>query len=46
MKLALGSRSVMTGLLLFAFSTGLLGVSGFVFAADRTVVGELWSADG
>lgn len=36
----------LTGLLLFALATGLLGASGFVYAADRTVVGELWSADG
>ncbi len=35
-----------TGLLLFALAAGLLGASGFVYAADRTVVGELWSADG
>jgi len=34
------------GLLLFAFSAGFLGQSGFVYAADRTVVGELWSMDG
>jgi hypothetical protein len=37
---------VFTGLLLFAAAIGLLGTSGFVYAADRTVVGELWSADG
>lgn len=36
----------LTGLLLFALSTGILGHSGFVYAADRTVVGELWSMDG
>ena len=35
-----------TGLLLFALAAGLFGASGFVYAADRTVVGELWSADG
>ncbi len=46
MKSSPGSRSVLTGLLLFIFSIGLLGISGFVYAADRTVVGELWSADG
>lgn len=37
------------GLLLFAMvsvlTAGLFGASGFVFAADRAVVGELWSAD-
>ena len=40
------NRSVLTGLLLFALAVGLLGTSGFVYAADRTVVGELYSADG
>jgi hypothetical protein len=35
----------MTALLLFVLSVGLLGQSGFVYAADRTVVGELYSAD-
>jgi hypothetical protein len=39
-------RILPAGLLLFIFSIGLLGSSGFVYAADRTVVGELWSADG
>lgn len=38
--------SKLSGLLLFALAAGLLGASGFVYAADRTVVGELWSADG
>ena len=37
---------LLTGLLLFAIGTGILGHSGFVYAADRTVVGELWSSDG
>jgi hypothetical protein len=40
------SLTVFKGLLLFAAAAGLLGSSGFVYAADRTVVGELWSADG
>ena len=40
------SVNLLVGLLLFAFSTGILGHSAFVYAADRTVVGELWSADG
>lgn len=40
------SRIVLTGLVLFVFSIGMLGTSGFIYAADRTVVGELWSADG
>ena len=34
------------GLLLFAAATGLLSNPGFVYAADRTVVGELFSQDG
>jgi hypothetical protein len=38
-------RYALTALLLFALSLGLLGSSGFVYAADRTVVGELYSAD-
>jgi len=46
MKFVPSSRSVLTGLLLFIFSIGLLGTSGWVYAADRTVVSELWSADG
>lgn len=46
MKFVLDSRSVLTGLLLFIFCIGLLGTSGWVYAADRTVVGELWSSDG
>lgn len=37
--------SRLTGLLLFALAVGLFGASGFVYAADRAVVGELWSAD-
>lgn len=45
MKFAPGFRSVMTGLMLVVFTLGLLGTSGFVYAADRTVVGELFSAD-
>ena len=40
------ATTLLAGLLLFAFSTGILGHSAFVYAADRTVVGELWSADG
>jgi len=39
-------RYALTGLLLFILSIGLLGNSDFVYAADRTVVGELFSADG
>jgi hypothetical protein len=37
---------VLSGLLLFALSFGLLSNPGWVYAADRTVVGELFSADG
>ena len=36
----------LSGLLVIALAAGLLGASGFVYAADRAVVGELWSADG
>jgi len=43
---ALKQSSRLSGLLLIALAAGLLGASGFVYAADRTVVGELWSADG
>lgn len=38
--------AALTGLLTFIAAIGLLGASGFVYAADRTVVGELWSQDG
>ena len=46
MTLAPRSQSVLTCLSLFIFSIGLLGVSDFVYAADRTVVGELWTGEG
>lgn len=46
MQFSTPCRSVFTGLLLFILSLGMLGTSGFVYAADRTVVGELFSADG
>ena len=46
MPIAPKPASVLSGLLLFALAAGLLGSPGFVYAADRTVVGELWSADG
>ncbi len=45
MKFVSSSRSVLTGILLFIFCIGLMGTSGWVYAADRTVIGELWSAD-
>jgi hypothetical protein len=37
---------LLAGLLLLAAGVGLFGTTGFVYAADRTVVGELWSSDG
>ena len=40
------STRSLTALLLFIAAIGLLGGSGFVYAADRPVVGELWSQDG
>ena len=46
MLTGLKHSSKLTGLLLFALAAGLLGATNFVYAADRTVVGELWSADG
>ena len=36
----------LSGLILLALGIGLFGTTGFIYAADRTVVGELWSADG
>jgi hypothetical protein len=42
---ALKQSSRLTGLLLFALAAGLFSAPGFVYAADRAVVGELWSAD-
>ena len=38
--------SVLRGLLLFAAAAGLLSSPGWSYAADRTVVGELWSEIG
>lgn len=35
-----------TAFMLFVLSAGLLAQPGWVYAADRTVVGELFSADG
>lgn len=46
MKFAPGFRPVLTGLLLLVFCLGMMGTSGFIYAADRAVVGELYSADG
>ena len=36
----------LAGFLLFVISAGLCAGPGWVYAADRTVVGELFSADG
>ncbi len=40
------TRFVLSCLIVFIGAIGLLGQSGFIYAADRTVVGELWSQDG
>ena len=39
------TKIVLSSLIVFIAAIGLLGNSGFVYAADRTVIGELWSAD-
>jgi hypothetical protein len=36
---------LVSSLLVLICTIGLMGGSGFVYAADRTVIGELWSAD-
>ena len=38
--------AALCSLMLFAAATGLLSHPGFIYAADRTVVGELFSQDG
>ncbi len=38
-------KIVLSSLIVFIAAIGLFGQSGFVYAADRTVIGELWSAD-
>ena len=45
MRTASKHSSRLKGLLLFSLAAGLIGASGFSFAADRAVVGELMSAD-
>ena len=45
MRTASKHSSRLKGLLLFSLAAGLIGASGFAYAADRAVVGELWSAD-
>lgn len=39
------ARILRSSLLVIVVATGLVGGAGLVQAADRTVVGELWSAD-
>lgn len=39
------AKIVLSSLLVFVAAIGLLGGSGYVYAADRTVIGELWSMD-
>ncbi len=39
------AKFVLSSLIVFVAAIGLLGGSGFVYATDRTVVGELWSMD-
>ena len=39
------ARIMFSSLIVFIAAIGLLGHSGFVYAADRTVIGELWSMD-
>ncbi len=45
MRTASQRSTRLTGLLLLTVAAGLIGASGFVYAADRAVVGELLSAD-
>ena len=46
MRSALHPPRFLTVFLLFVVCAGLLTGPGWVYAADRTVVGELFSADG
>ena len=46
MKLSLNARSIPAGLLLVLLVLGLLVDSEPAAAADRTVIGELFSRDG
>ncbi len=39
------ARISLSCLIMFIATMGLFGNSGWVYAADRTVIGELWSAD-
>ena len=45
MRTASKHSSRLKGRLLFSLVVGLIGASGFAYAADRAVVGELLSAD-
>ena len=46
MRTASRRTPLLAGFLLFVVSAGLCTAPGWVYAADRTVVGELFSADG
>jgi len=39
------AKIMISSLVVFIAAIGLLGDSGFIYAADRTVIGELWSMD-
>ncbi|MDX2472376.1 MAG: hypothetical protein QNL91_01580 [Candidatus Krumholzibacteria bacterium] len=39
------ARILLFSLIFFAATVGLFGNTGSVYAADRTVLGEMWSAD-
>ncbi len=39
------ARIMLSCLIIAVAAAGLFGNTGFAYAADRTVVGELWSAD-
>ncbi len=39
------AKIMMSSLIVFIAAIGLLGDSGFIYAAERTVIGELWSMD-
>lgn len=46
MKAHAARRARIAGLLATLAVLITLGTANFVYAADRTVIGELWSADG
>jgi hypothetical protein len=39
------AKVALFSLIIFVVTAGLFGNTGYVYAADRTVVGELWSQD-